>query len=103
MSIFLIPKVDKLEELGLFRPISLCNVMYKVISKMLANRLRIILPEIVSDHLLEYVRGLLGLGWLYSPLVLVLIRDKGRLLKGQVSLAWELSKPLYIRRGDVSI
>ena len=47
---------------------------------------------------LEYVRGLLGLGWLYSPLVLGLIRDKGRLLKGQVSLAWKSSKPLYIRR-----
>ena len=31
---------------------------------------------------LEYVRGLLGLGWLYSPLVLGLIRDKSRLLKG---------------------
>ena len=46
---------------------------------------------------LEYVRGM------YSPLVLGLIRDKGRLLKGQVSLAWELSKPLYIRRADVSI
>ena len=52
---------------------------------------------------LEYVRGLLGLGWLYSPLVLGLIRDKGRLLKGQVSVAWESSKPLYIRKGDVSI
>ena len=45
-----------------------------------------------SRQLLEYVRGLLGLGWLYSPLVLGLIRDKGRLLKGQVSLAWESSK-----------
>lgn len=45
---------------------------------------------------LEYVMGL-------GPLVLGLIRDKGRLLRGQVSLAWESSKPLYIRRGDVSI
>ena len=31
---------------------------------------------------LKYVRSLLGLGWLYSPLVLGLIRDKGHLLKG---------------------
>ena len=38
-----------------------------------------------------------------GPLVLGLIRDKGRLLRGQVSLAWESSKPLYIKRGDVSI
>ena len=42
---------------------------------------------------LEYVRDLMGLGWLYSSLVLLgLIRDKGRLVK-----------PLYIRRADVSI
>ena len=52
---------------------------------------------------LKYVMGLMGLGWRYSPLVLGLIRDKGRLLRGQVSLAWESSKPLYIKRGVVSI
>jgi hypothetical protein len=52
---------------------------------------------------LEYVRGLLGLGWRHSPLVLVLIRDKGCLLRGQVSLACKSRNPLYIRRGDVSI
>jgi len=37
--------------------------------------------------MLEYVRALLGLGWLYSLLVLELIRDKGRLLRGQVNLS----------------
>ena len=52
---------------------------------------------------LEYIMSLLGLGWRYSPLVLGLIRDKGRLLKGQVSLVWESSKHLYIRRGDALI
>ena len=52
---------------------------------------------------LEYIMSLLGLGWRYSPLVLGLIRDKSRLLKGQVSLAWDSSKHLYIRREDVLI
>jgi hypothetical protein len=52
---------------------------------------------------LEYVRDLLGLGWCHSPLVSKLIRDKGRLLRGQVSLACKSSEPLYTRRGDVSI
>jgi hypothetical protein len=33
------------------------------------------------DVVLEYVRGLLGLGWRHSPLVLGLIRDKSRLLR----------------------
>ena len=35
--------------------------------------------------LLEYIMGLMG------PLVLGLIRDKGRLLRGQVSLAWKVN------------
>ena len=39
----LIPKIKKLERIFYYRTISLCNVIYKIISKVLANRLKLIL------------------------------------------------------------
>jgi hypothetical protein len=35
-TVILIPKVDCPESITQYRPISLCNVIYKIISKMLA-------------------------------------------------------------------
>jgi hypothetical protein len=47
-TIVLIPKIDNLEMVAQFHPISLCNVVYTVILKMLSSRLKVILPDIIS-------------------------------------------------------
>jgi hypothetical protein len=56
-AIVLIPKVDEPEMISQFRPIRLCNVIYKVLSKCLVNRLRPLLDDIISEAQRAFVPG----------------------------------------------
>ena len=53
----LIPKKQKPEWIFEFHPISLCDVVYKLITKVIANRLKLLLPNIISNTQVSFVQG----------------------------------------------
>lgn len=56
-TLVLIPKKHSPDKMANLRPIALCSIVYKVMAKMLANRLKSILPEIVSKNQNAFVTG----------------------------------------------
>ncbi|XP_060961808.1 uncharacterized protein LOC133032015 [Cannabis sativa] len=56
-NLVLIPKKKNPVGMGDLRPISLCNVLYKVISKMLANRLKGLLDHVISPFQSTFIPG----------------------------------------------
>lgn len=56
-DICLIPKVPNPELVSQFRPISLCNVNYKILTKIIVNRLKPFIPRLVSPCQAGFVPG----------------------------------------------
>ena len=53
----LIPKCEGDDYPGKFRPIAVCNVIYKIISRVIENRLKPFLPGIISLEKSIFVEG----------------------------------------------
>lgn len=55
--ITLIPKLEHPKSLRDFRPISLCTVAYKVITKIVANHIKCLLPNLILPYQTSFITG----------------------------------------------
>ncbi|PKU76150.1 Putative ribonuclease H protein [Dendrobium catenatum] len=55
-AITLIPKSAHASNISDFRPIALCNVFYKIISKILASRMKEIMPLIIGENQAGFIK-----------------------------------------------
>lgn len=56
-NLVLIPKVTCPKNMTQYRPIALCNVIHKVLLKVLTNRLERVMPKVVSANQSAFVDG----------------------------------------------
>ena len=53
----LIPKMEKATQLKYYRPISLCNLLYKIVAKSLANRMKSSMHTVIDENQSVFIVG----------------------------------------------
>ncbi|KAK2365796.1 hypothetical protein QL285_079253 [Trifolium repens] len=92
-NICLIPKCDDPVSMKDLRPISLCNVLYKMVSKLLANRLKKCLSKCISEEQSAFVEGRSILdNALVATEIIHAMKRKTRGRKGDLALKIDISK-----------
>jgi len=99
--IALIPKSDNALTLNEYRPISLCNCIYKIISKVIARRLKKTLSENISAEQFGFLEGRQiheAIGVAQEGLHSIKTKNlKGAILKIDLSKAYDKVSWLYLR------
>ncbi|KAF7112259.1 hypothetical protein RHSIM_Rhsim06G0236500 [Rhododendron simsii] len=91
--ITLIPKTQCPTKPSQFRPISLCNVLYKLITKILANRLRHVLPLVVSKNQSAFSGGrLISDNILIAHEIMHSLKNRRHGRKGWFALKLDIAK-----------
>jgi hypothetical protein len=89
----LVPKIKNPTRVTDYHPISLCNVLYKLAAKVLANRMKKVLTEIISPNQSAFVPGRLitdNIIVAFEALHTMDVRLKGR--KGFMALKLDMNK-----------
>ena len=91
--ITLIPKVHSPRKVSEFRPISLSNVLYKLIAKVLANRLKPLLPKVISKTQSAFMsKRLITNNILIAHETLHYLKEKRKGKMGYMALKLDMSK-----------
>ncbi|KAA3473268.1 reverse transcriptase [Gossypium australe] len=91
--VVLIPKIASPTNLKNFRPISLCTVIYKIITKSVANRLKKVLEVCIDNYQSAFVPGrLITDNVLLAYEVLHSLKNKRSGRKGLMALKLDMSK-----------
>ena len=106
--IVLIPKIQDPKTLGNYKPISLCNSMYKIVTKIIIARLRPYLDKLISPLQTTFVTRRKGIDntIIAQEVIHTIIRKKGRvgymafkidLEKAYDKLEWNFIRDMLIR------
>ena len=92
-NIALIPKVKNPQFISQFRPISLSNVLYKIIAKVIVNRFKHVLPHCISDSQNAFVlRRLITDNVLVAYELLHNLKNKRKGKESHFALKFDMSK-----------
>ncbi|XP_023926429.1 uncharacterized protein LOC112037833 [Quercus suber] len=88
----LIPKCKSPESLNNYRPINLCNSVYKFVSKILVERIRPYLNKLISPVQIAFVPGRKGLDNVLVAQELFHVLDKKKGKEGYMAIKVDLEK-----------
>ncbi|KAM6561714.1 hypothetical protein CsatA_030953 [Cannabis sativa] len=92
-NVVLIPKKSHPESMNELRPIALCNVTYKILSKVLANRLKGILTQVISETQSPFLPGrLITDNILISYEIMHYLKRKQKGKQGFMAIKLDMSK-----------